>query len=197
MATSKKILDDKLHHMILSSITVKELLEKECSDEAKMKRDLYSAKRYKALAWEQLAVYEMVHRTNAAEENRLLKTLNDKAKVIASLRKTFFQKKQMAIGYMVSSAKCDDGKNSEDGNFDHLYKIKEDHFNYIVNHFPESTENTEEEKEEKDQKLIPMLEIMLRDPDFRTKKGKKSMLLLLFCTFIFIQVLSIKLQFDR
>ena len=76
---STRIVDDKLRAWMESAVTVREILEKETLAEAKIKRNLSSAKKYKALAWEQLAAYELAHRTQTAEATRLISSLEEKS----------------------------------------------------------------------------------------------------------------------
>jgi len=86
-----------------SAVTVREILEKETLAEAKIKRNLSSAKKYKALAWEQLAAYELAHRTQTAEATRLLSSLEEKSTLISSLRKTYADKREQAVAHVVST----------------------------------------------------------------------------------------------
>jgi len=60
---STRIVDHKFRAWMESAVTVREILEKETLAEAKMKRNLSSAKKYKALAWEQVAAHELAHST--------------------------------------------------------------------------------------------------------------------------------------
>ena len=84
-----RFLSDKVRTLMESAVTVRECLEKETLSKAKMKRELTSTERYKALAWEQLEQYELVHRIKTADEARLLCSLKEKSNLIASLRETY------------------------------------------------------------------------------------------------------------
>ena len=50
-----RFVNDKVRTLMESAVTAWECLEKETLSEAKMKRELTSTKKYKALAWEQTA----------------------------------------------------------------------------------------------------------------------------------------------
>ena len=83
---STRFVDVKLRSLMESAVTVRECLEKETFSKAKMKRELTSTERYKALAWEQLEQYELVHRIKTADEARLLRCLKEKTNLIAILQ---------------------------------------------------------------------------------------------------------------
>ena len=128
---STRIVDDKLRAWMESAVTVREILEKETLDEAKMKRNLSSAKKYKALAWEQLAAYELAHRTQTAEETRLLSSLEEKTTFISSLRKTYADKREQAVGHVVSTL-LDKRDSCEDFDFEEAYVKKANWFDFLV-----------------------------------------------------------------
>ena len=156
---STRIVDVKLRSLMESAVTAKEFLEKEGLELAKIKKNLSASTKFKALAWEQMAVYELAHRTHTAEETKLNKSLNEKTALISSLRKTYADKKEAAVGHILSNIE----DNPEE--FETAYTNRAAWFDFLIKNSDHWDEEAFYNKDAEDRAKINNLIGMLKDPD--------------------------------
>ena len=159
-----RFLSDNVRTLMESAVTVRECLEKETLSEAKMKRELTFTKRYKALAWEQLEQYESAHRIKTADEARLLRSLKEKANLIASLRETYADKKRATVEFVESAKLSKCPHLGEDDSYNG-YSVRENWFDFLVANPHEWDMEAAEQKDKVDKDIVKRLKDMLEDPD--------------------------------
>ena len=157
-----RFVNDKVRTLMESAVTAWECLEKETLSEAKMKRELTSTKKYKALAWEQLEQYELVHRIKTADETRLLRSLKEKSSLIATLRKTYAGKRKDTVDFLESTLIA---KGHCVGDSHESYVRRESWFDFLVTNPHEWDEEASEQKDEIDRNIVKLLKEKLEDPD--------------------------------
>jgi len=94
---------------------------------SKLKRELSSQKKYKAIAWEQLSSFEVMRRTSSAQVGKLNAAVLEKGNLIGCLRKTYELKKGGAVAFMTGSS--GDLANKD---LDTLYATKEHEFIQMI-----------------------------------------------------------------
>ncbi len=159
-----RFLSDKVRTLMESAVTVRECLEKETLSKAKMKRELTSTERYKALAWEQLEQYELVHRMKTADEARLLCSLKEKSNLIASLHETYADKKRATVDFVESAKLAKSPHLGDDDSYDG-YSLRKNWFDFLVANPHEWDEEAAEQKDKVDRDIVKRLKEMLEDPD--------------------------------
>ncbi len=127
---------------------------------------------------EQLAVYELAHRTQTAEETKLNNSLKEKTALILSLRKTYADKKEAAVGHILSNIE----DNPEE--FETAYTNRAAWFDFLIKNSDDWDEERFYNMDAEDRAMIDHLMGMLKDPDDQDSEYYCCFPLLLCCCVI-------------